>query len=240
MDVLYKSTNEFSAFSTEHLLVLIVYVLFSIVIFRFARKLESTQRQNQIGILLAILPLLAVVFRMLVLYQEGVFTYQKDLPLFVCRIVSFVMPFLIWSKNKKLFGILYFWIIAGTTNALITPDIKFGLPHYESIFYWVIHAGLVMAILYCVFVYRWRPQHKDIWNALLWANIYVVIIHIVNTLLESNYSYTMHKPVNGSILDFFGPWPWYLLTGQLLALALFYLFYLPFILGKSSNKPMPK
>ena len=76
---------------------------------------------------------------------------------------------------------------------------------------------------------QWRPDKHDVWRAFWWGNAYLIVIHILNLAMGANYSYTMHKPVGGSILDFFGPWPVYLLTGQLLALGLFWLFYLPFL-----------
>ena len=236
MEYFYTIQNDFEAFSFEHIAVLVGYVLASIFIFYCAKSYLSDKSKDRLGLTLALIPMFAVVLRMYVQVQMGEFTYLEDLPLFICRLVSFVLPILFWTKNKALFGVLYFWIIAGTTNALITPDIIYALPHCESIFYWLIHAGLVMGILYGVFVYGWKPERRDIWRAFLWANAYLVFIHVLNIILESNYSYTMHKPVKGSILDFFGPWPWYLVTGQLLALSLFVLFYLPFYFTEKSKK----
>ena len=39
---------------------------------------------------------------------------------------------------------------------------------------------------------------------------------------------TVATPAGGSVLDFLGPWPWYLLWMQVPALALMYLLTLPF------------
>ena len=33
-----------------------------------------------------------------------------------------------------------------------------------------------------------------------------------------------------SLLDFFGPWPWYILALEAAALASFFLYYVPFVL----------
>jgi uncharacterized membrane protein YwaF len=46
--------------------------------------------------------------------------------------------------------------------------------------------------------------------------------------LGSQYMYSMRKPETASALDLMGPWPWYLLTAQFVALLLFVLLYLPF------------
>ncbi len=232
MEYFYTSINEFASFSLEHLFVILAYSLFAIGTFVFANKYLNEQGKYRLGFALALIPMLMVILRMYVIYRMGDFSYMKDLPLFICRLVSFILPIMLIKKSKSLFGILYFWVMAGTSNAVITPDIKFGLPHYESIFYWLIHIGLIVSILYCVFVFKWRPSRKDIWRAFWWANGYLILIHLINLFLGTNYSYTMFKPVNGSILDFFGPWPIYLLTGQFLALVLFALFYLPFLKNK--------
>lgn len=140
-----------------------------------------------------------------------------------------------WNKNKTLFGILYFWVLAGTSQALLTPDLAYGFPHYESIFYWQIHGGLVLVILYAVFVYGMRPNLKDFKNAFIASLIYLVVIHGINILLGSNYAYTMHKPPGASMLDVMGPWPWYLLSGIGVSLILFTLLYIPFAISRKRN-----
>ncbi len=236
MDFFYTSQHRFTAFSLEHLGVLFFYVIISILFYSVANRYLKESGQRTLGMVLACIPLLGLLSRMFVEHRMGEFTYLEDLPLFICRLVCFILPILFWSGNKRLFGTMYFWVMAGTTNALITPDIKFGLPHYESIFSWIIHAGLVMSILYGVFVFKWKPEKQDIWRAFWWANLFLVFVHGINCLLEANYSYTMHKPPNGSLLDFFGPWPIYLMTGQFIALVLFALFYLPFFFKQEKQK----
>jgi len=232
MEYFYTSQERFAAFSAEHFSVLLFYTLLSILTYTVANKYLNEAGKRSLGMLLACIPLIGLLLRLYVKYRMGEFTILDDLPLYICRIVCFLLPILFWNRSKLLFGVLYFWVMAGTTNAIITPDIKYALPHYESIFSWIIHAGLVMAMLYTIFVFKWRPEKKDIWRAFWWANLFLVFVHGINWLMDANYSYTMHKPPNGSLLDFFGPWPVYLLTGQFIALILFGIFYLPFMISK--------
>ena len=51
----------------------------------------------------------------------------------------------------------------------------------------------------------------------------------------ANYFLIMGKPPAGSLLDFMGPWPWYILTGQFVALGHFILAYLLYLLIDKIN-----
>ena len=73
--------------------------------------------------------------------------------------------------------------------------------------------------------------------AILYAQGYLLVVHVFNILLKSNYSYTMSKPESATILDLMGPWPWYIFFADLVMGVLFLLLMLPFIIGKKSNHP---
>ena len=49
-----------------------------------------------------------------------------------------------------------------------------------------------------------------------------------NALTGGNYMFLRERPQTASLLDYMGPWPWYILGAGLLALALFALLELPF------------
>jgi uncharacterized membrane protein YwaF len=68
-----------------------------------------------------------------------------------------------------------------------------------------------------------------------WLNIYVLALMPVNYMLEANYFYLMAKPINPSVLDYFGPWPVYILVAELLVMGFFAIAMLPVILIKKMN-----
>jgi uncharacterized membrane protein YwaF len=55
--------------------------------------------------------------------------------------------------------------------------------------------------------------------------MFMLITIPVNLLLDANYFWISGKPPVDTVLDYFGPWPWYIIVSAILALLHFYLFY---------------
>jgi len=230
LESVLHSKNSFPIFGAQHIMAFTIFVLLTILLIWIANSYLNEKQQVYLGTGLSLFVMLAMFCRMGLLHSQGLFSYKTELPLYICRLVTFFLPFMMFYKSQKMFGVLYFWILAGTFNALVTPDIDFGFPHYTAIIYWILHGGLVSTILYAIFVYKMRPKAKDMITAFWIGLVYLGSIHGFNLLIDANYSYTMQKPAGGSILDHLGPWPLYLFTGQILAFVLFLILYLPWFI----------
>ncbi|MBT4149134.1 MAG: TIGR02206 family membrane protein, partial [Candidatus Marinimicrobia bacterium] len=77
-----------------------------------------------------------------------------------------------------------------------------------------------------------EPTLKGLKNSFIGLNLFLLISFIANILLDANYFWIMEKPPMSSILDYLGPWPWYILFAEFVALAHFILAYFIFILIK--------
>ena len=75
-----------------------------------------------------------------------------------------------------------------------------------------------------------------VWRAFGLLLCYAAIVGVVDALCGANYMYLCRKPVNASLLDALGPWPVYLIGGAAVALALFWILWIP---ARPASKPMP-
>jgi len=85
-----------------------------------------------------------------------------------------------------------------------------------------------MAILYLVWSGQARPRPGSVTRAMIGVNAWAAFDGTLDWIFKTNYMYLRVKPVNVSLLDVMGPWPWYILAGECVALGLFLLLYLPY------------
>lgn len=226
IETLFGSYPPFKAFSFEHFAPLIFFGFFSIVLFHIAKS-KQTDQQWKIGFSLAMIPPFMITVLMVAKLLLGTFSLQTDLPLHICNFMAFFLPFMMLYKSQKLYDIFYYFILGGTMQALLTPDLSEGFPHWVYFKYWTDHSIMVILIAYCWFILKLRPSKNSILLAALVATSYLVFAHLINMGLDSNYFFTMHKPAGSSVLDYFGPWPIYLLCTHLLGILVFCLLYIP-------------
>lgn len=226
---------EFHSFSLQHFGILIVLILITYVLIVIGRRAKYFN-QRKIAILLAFLIFSSEIIEAIVMIINGQYDYRIHLPLFLCDISAMMLPWVIYYHNRKWIGILYFWAMAGTMQALITPDLEQGFPSFEFFRYFFMHGGIVITVLFTVLVFKIRIRWRDLINAVLYAQVYLLLIHLVNLAFHLNYSYTIEKPPGPTILDLFGPWPWYILWGEVLMIVLFLVLLIPFLFTNQSNK----
>ena len=228
IETLLSEANPFTSYTLAHIIPLVIFTLVGFISICYANRYLSGKGKRNLGTGLALICSFAVIMRIIMTIISGEFSLQEELPLHICRVMALTIPFAMYYRHRKWMGVFYFMILAGTFQANITPDITYGFPHHSYITYWLLHAMLVVVPIYSVFVYKFRFDLKDLWRAFFVTNVYMVLITIYNLLTDSNYMYTLRKPPVATMLDLFGPWPWYLVVAEFIALLLFFLFYLPF------------
>ncbi len=228
---LFSNEIPFIAYGNSHLVVLCISLLLLALILIASKKL-CTEKNLFIGRCIAIILALSVVVYTIFEIALGRFTIADDLPLSLCNLFALVAPFALWYPKHKYFEPIYFLVMAGTFQAIVTPDLYFDYPAYEFFKYWITHVGLVLLMIHYMVCFALYPTAKGILKTFGWLNVYVVALLPLNYLLDANYFYLIEKPLNPSVLDFFGPWPVYILVAEILVMGFFAIAMIPVFLAK--------
>ncbi len=158
----------------------------------------------------------------------GDWTPTTMLPFHLCSAAVWLGGFALLTNSRGLAEYLYFFALAGATQALLTPDIgPYAFPHYRFWQFFISHGLIVTAAVWLTFVERYAPTARALRRAILATLAYGVVILGVNTLLGSNYLFVSRKPDTASALDLMPPWPHYLWILAGLVALIYTLLYLP-------------
>lgn len=151
-----------------------------------------------------------------------------SLPLQICDIGTFVAAFALWLRRPILVELTYFWGVAGTFQALITPDLPQHFPSYLYFQYYIAHGGIVVAALFLVVGLGLRPRPYAVVRVAMLTLVYAALVGLLDVAVGANYLYLRSKPGNPTLLDVMGPWPWYLIPATLTGAVLFLILDAPF------------
>lgn len=230
--------NAFHPFSAEHLITVLTGSLVVAVLIWIAKTGEKNR--YRIAALLAFLnfsayPLSQAAWMLL----DAPKSLDNFLPFHLCDVASITAGFALLTRRHLLATLTYFWGLAATIQALLTPAIGVGFPEAPFIMFFVQHFAIVAVALFLPIVDGWRPKNPW-WRSPVevygWSIIYLIFALIVNRLLGTNFGFAAHPPENPSLIDHLGPWPWYLGAMLILALILYLLLALPFVRSRKPGK----
>ncbi len=220
--------NPFVLFGVDHLTALAIIALLNLALF-FLRGFLTPRKRKLFRYTLAGL----LVINRLALHTwyliNDQWSIQWQLPLHLCSLFLWLSVYMLLKRSYPVFEFAYFLGIGGAVQALLTPDAGiYGFPHFYPVQFFISHGGIITAAVYMAVVEGYRPAWSSIRKVFLWGNVYLIFVTLVNLSIGSNYMYTLRKPHVPTLLDYLGPWPWYLLNAELVALAIFILLYLPY------------
>src|SRR2546430_4332448 len=160
----------------------------------------------------------------------------QSLPLQLCDVAIFVTAAALWARAPLLVEVTYFWGLAGTLQALLTPDLPQHFPSYPYFQYYIAHGGVVAAALMLVAGLRLHPRRRAVFQVAAITVAYAALVGAVDAVSGANYMYLRARPPSPTLLDALGPWPWYILAASLIALVLFAILDAPFRLGRRRVK----
>ncbi|WP_053070373.1 TIGR02206 family membrane protein [Alkalihalobacillus pseudalcaliphilus] len=217
----------FQLFGVSHLLVILTLFLIVAFIFSIRNRLEKNRKlERSIRFSLAIILLLLEVTYHIWLLVNGRWEITYALPLHLSSITLVTAIFMLFTLNKRLFEFTFFAGVGSAFLTIITPDIGgFGFPHFRFFHFFMAHGLVIIAVIYLLFIRKFTLSLRTVWSNWLILNGYAFFVFSVNWLVGGNYMYLMQKPPSPSPFDWFGPWPYYIIVLQVVALGLFFFMY---------------
>ena len=202
--------RDFEPFGTSHLVVLVLLVVGSVALVALGRR--QTEQQGRrfdraLGVVFAAAFVLALLHK---LFRRAT---VAELPLQLSDVAEMTAAYALWSGAQWAFSLTYFWGFVLGAQALITPDLSApDFPDPEFLGFFFLHLMLVWAAIRLTWGRRRRPTWRSYRFALLATVVWAAAAMSVNAATDTNFGFLNRKPAAGSILDYMGPWPFYLLA----------------------------
>jgi hypothetical integral membrane protein (TIGR02206 family) len=224
--------TNFNLLGPTHLLILVAVPLLAAVLAAAQRRLPPTGNALRLGLAAALLLDLILWYGYLAVL--GQLTFPDRLPLDLCDATLCLIVVALLTLSPAVFDLAYYGALAGTSMALLTPNLWEPFPSLSTVQFFVAHGLVVVAALYLVWSGLARPRPGSAARAMLALNLFAAFDAAFDAIFKTNYMYLRAKPENVSLLSFLGPWPWYIAVSEAVAFGFFLLLYLPFRLPPSS------
>tara|TARA_A100001015_G_C15023614_1_gene729310 strand:+ start:626 stop:1327 length:702 start_codon:yes stop_codon:yes gene_type:complete len=222
----------FELFGTVHLITIAVVIITSIFLPKFYKNKSDHQISMMKKIIAGVIAAHVIISPYKDLYLlANPYDWRETIPLHMCDLSEIFLIWFLLGGPRILYICAFFWGLGGATMAILTPDVS----HHDLdyIFFMVGHGMIIVGIMYATVTLGNRPYAKDIATvALITALVLLPIVYVINLLLgePANFWYLMSKPAGASLMDMFPEPPYHLLVTTPIAIALFYLIYLPYFI----------
>jgi hypothetical integral membrane protein (TIGR02206 family) len=205
-----SATREFSAFGPSHLTVLTVFALGSVALVWMGRRQNESQARLFGRVLGAIT---MAVFIVALVYKLVEPSIASSVPLQLCDLAELTAAYALWSQRKWAFTLAYFWGLPLSSQALITPDLDGpDFPAHGFLTFFVLHLLIVWTAIYLTWGRGMWPDWRGYRFAVITTLAWGAFTFVFNTIAGSDYGFLNRKPLNPSLLDLLGPWPYYVLV----------------------------
>ena len=227
-----NSQPVFLLFGTAHLVVIFLTVFIPLSLGIAVRVTASRRLDRAVAFGIALLLATNYFGYALYLWSHDLLFWKQALPFQLCDWAMVTVIVALWTARPGWTEVSYFWGIAGTFQAILTPNLQVGFPDIRFISFFIGHCGIVAGVIYLLIARRFRPTLGSVGRTLAWSQLYLCATLAVDYLTNVNYGFLLHKPVVSSILDYLSDTRWlYILELEGLALLFFAILYAPFAIA---------
>ncbi len=204
--------GDFTTYGTSHRVVLVLLVIVACWMVWYGRRVRGTPAADRLS------RGYALVFAALTLPWQirylapDTFTLYNSLPIDLCDLAWMAALYALFTYRRWAVALTYYWGLTLTVQAVITPDLGSAFPDPRFILYWAMHGGTVVAAIYLTWGLGLTPDWRSYRIAVVVTAVWAAAAYVFNEIADTNYGFLNAKPSTASILDLFGPWPWYVLV----------------------------
>jgi hypothetical integral membrane protein (TIGR02206 family) len=230
-----QAADEFTTFSTSHWVMIALFLVGIPVAVALGRAVRDTGRELVVSRVFAVaIPCFTVPLQVID-FLPGNYSLQTTLPLQLCDLGWMAATVALWTRHRFFVALAYFWGLLLTTQALLTPALASPFPDPKFIAFWGMHYLIIWAAIYLVWGLGLSPAWRDYATTVAATLVWLVAVFTVNGVLGTNYGFVNRKPPRGSVLDYLGPWPTYVLVEILVIAIVWALMTWPWVRRRSQE-----
>lgn len=214
--------NSFVPFGPDHMAVLLLTGTIAVIVL-IARNHFSGACDRWVRICLALGLVLAGGSGWVTAWMQGYLL----IPLNLCDLALMAAIWALFTLQPWACQLVYFWGLAGSLQAVLTPDLMRSFPDFWWFQFFATHVGVVLSAVYLAATHRVEPTLRSVAWVWLISNAYMAVFILINWRYGTNFGYLSEKPTHPSLLDYFGPWPIYLIAIEVIGIISLLLLYVP-------------
>ncbi|MBK9272319.1 MAG: TIGR02206 family membrane protein [Saprospiraceae bacterium] len=157
----------------------------------------------------------------------GHFNIQESLPLHLCGLSYLACLVCLYKPQMLLYEYLLMLGSVGALMSFLTPEMTHGYSPFLLFDYYLSHGLILFTPLYLFFVLHIRPRVRSWLYVLVFGNIVLGTVGLINYLIGSNYIYLCEPPKVDNVL-ITGKFPYHIIgfevIGSAFVLLIYYIF----------------
>lgn len=203
-------SRPFVLFGTSHIVTLVGFTIIVVVCLHFLATLSGRNQRRARSFILWMVVVDLLVWRALPVIDDQ-FAIGLDLPVAVCSVSQIMLAVYLCRPKQWLFDILFYWVLIGSSLAMLVPDLQQAFPSWRFFGMFVSHGVNIFTMLYLIVVRRDAPSEGSYHVAFVALATYAICFALpVDVLAHTNYLFLLSPPdMDLSVLHVLPAWPWY-------------------------------
>ena len=181
------------------------------------------------------LGLLAELAFELWLQSAGEFRWVNAIPLGLCHIMNYTTAIALLFDLDRVIKVVLPWAFVGATLSFVVVDMgaAYTFPHFRFFHYFGNHWLFLVGNLFYLFTGRFTYRYPDLLRSTAWLGALAAVVLTIDLATDTNNMFLREWPVELDFVNRIFPFPLNTLLLILGIFAMFNIFYLIFVAGRT-------